>query len=206
MKRGGFARATLLLVDISKVKLLKGNSTSKTNRKWALGWLTDGSGVCVCVCFPWVCVSSENHFSLRGGEWRDIHTPVCLYWSHSVSLAKSGHCFSFVLSIKTVCRCLNPSTYIFWLGSSILGSHFGLLDGGQIGSSNGQRGSSTKKKKKRDKRDNEKYCGGNQDKHNYAIVGGIKTIQCELVCHILNISPTFFLWCPRTHTIQHNYE
>lgn len=49
MKREGFARAALLLVDISKVKLLKGNSTSKTNRKRALGWLTDGSGVCVCV-------------------------------------------------------------------------------------------------------------------------------------------------------------
>lgn len=58
MKREGFARAALLLVDISKVKLLKGNSTSKTNRKRALGWLTDGSGVCVYA--PRVCVSPES--------------------------------------------------------------------------------------------------------------------------------------------------
>lgn len=66
MKRGGFARAALLLVDISKVKLLKGNSTSKTNRKWAPGWLTDGSGVGVCV--PGVCVLSENQFFHGEGE------------------------------------------------------------------------------------------------------------------------------------------
>lgn len=92
MKRGGFARAALLLVDISKVKLLKGNSTSKTNRKWALGWLTDGSGVCVCV--PGVCTSSENHFFHKKGEreterdnWRDTCVSIL------VSLAKSSHCF-----------------------------------------------------------------------------------------------------------------
>lgn len=51
---GGFDTVALLLVDISKVKLLKGNSTSKTNRKWALGWLTGRSGVGVCV--PGVCI------------------------------------------------------------------------------------------------------------------------------------------------------
>lgn len=88
VKWGGFARATLLLVDISKVKLLKGNSTSKTNRKWALGWLTDGSGVCACVCSPRVCVCvctlSKNHFSLRGEEG-ETDTHLCLYIGPTLS-------------------------------------------------------------------------------------------------------------------------
>lgn len=87
VKWGGFARATLLLVDISKVKLLKGNSTSKTNRKWALGWLTDGSGVCACVCSPRVCVCVhclKIIFPWEGKRERRTHTcvsilvPLCL--------------------------------------------------------------------------------------------------------------------------------
>lgn len=35
-EREGFATATLLLVDISKVKLLKGNSTSKNKQRMGL--------------------------------------------------------------------------------------------------------------------------------------------------------------------------
>jgi len=100
-----------LLVDISKVKLLKGNSTSKTNRKWALGWLTGGSGVCAAVCVPGVCATSENQFFHSGGDSgetvRERETPVCLYWSHSTHLP-SQVTVSFVLSIKTVCGCLGP--------------------------------------------------------------------------------------------------
>lgn len=121
-------------------------------------WLVDRQVRCVRLCpFPTcvcVCILSKNHFFPERGRGRAGHTPVCLYWSHSVSLAKSSHCFSRVLSIKTVCRCLDPSTYIHRLGSSILGSHFGLLDGGQIGSSNGQHGSSAKERDKRDNRNN----------------------------------------------------
>lgn len=82
-ERGGFATATLLLVDISKVKLLKGNSTSKTNRKWAFGELTDGSGVCVIVLRA--CASSENQLSPSGRQWRDRPTRECLHRSHSGS-------------------------------------------------------------------------------------------------------------------------
>lgn len=111
MKRGGFAGAALLLVDISKVKLLKGNSTSKTNRKWALGWLTEGSGVCVCVCVPGVCYSLKISFSTE----RVRDPPVCLYWSCSASLAKSRHFFFFCFVNKKNCVRVSGSDRLHFL-------------------------------------------------------------------------------------------
>lgn len=55
-----------MLVDISKVKLLKGNSTSKTNRKWSLGSLADRSGLQVRM---WI-VSEFNLADLMKKESR----------------------------------------------------------------------------------------------------------------------------------------
>lgn len=42
-------------------------------------------------------------------------------------------------------RCSSFQTYILWLCRSVFGSHFGLFDGGQIGSSYGQQQASAKK-------------------------------------------------------------
>lgn len=119
MKREGFARAALLLVDISKVKLLKGNSTSKTNRKRAHGWLTDGSGVCVCVRFrvPGESVLPENEIFHREGGSRDSgrgsERHLCVYIG-LIPFPLPSHVIAFfVLSIKTLCGCLDPTTYIF---------------------------------------------------------------------------------------------
>lgn len=105
VKRGGFAGATLLLVDISKVKLLKGNSTSKTNRKWALGWLTDGSGVCVCVCvapcvcfLPCECVYSLGISVPRESAETDAH--LCVYIGLTLPHLPSRVTAFLVLSIK----------------------------------------------------------------------------------------------------------
>ena len=102
-----------MLVDISKVKLLKGNSTSKTNRKWALGWLTDGSGVYVCV--PGVCVSVCVYFLkiifFHRERGRGRH--LCVYIGLTPSHLPTQVTAFLVLSIKTVCRCLDQTTYIF---------------------------------------------------------------------------------------------
>lgn len=41
-------------------------------------------------------------------------------------------------------------SYVLRLGRSVLGSHLGLLDGGQVGSSDGQQSSSARRGGKRD--------------------------------------------------------
>lgn len=103
----------------------------------------------VCESVSQECVCARYHLFFlwirRASQHQDsVNERPAVYMGFSPPYL-SNQC---IYNVKySVYRC--PNTHIFRLGSSVLGSHFRLLDGGQISSSNGQLGSSTKKEKKR---------------------------------------------------------
>lgn len=179
-------------------------------------WLVDRRVRCVrrclcprsvCMC---VCVSSEIIFSQRGRQpesEKDTYVPTLICLCSQSGLRSLPR---FVLSIKTVklSERLDPTTYIFWLGGSVLGSHSRLLDGGQIGPSDGQQGSPAERERERGHK-TKRCLKINQDKQFCNTTGKIKTLEKALLCHIfMSLSGCRFssMQEPSAYTIQQTYQ
>lgn len=111
----------LLLVDISKVNLLNGDSPSKTHtHKQALGWLITGSGVCVCVCARICVIVRVCNQHQRQQTWvqvsRHYQVYTTKYTVHSIQYLVT----TFKrLCLKTVCTSYSkPTICVLWLLTS----------------------------------------------------------------------------------------